>query len=359
MNRLTILLLAASLLCACRTTEDYLTDLHNSLDRTDSSLNLGVYDSGQLIHESLAGLMGSDVLSLTQMGRAVYQAGRILDGNEVPLLRAGAVNLLAHVALRYPLPPLDDPFSGERASDVGIALVEEFHRAMEPLQAGALIDGLESPDRVVAEENYARLLDVTGRSLPMDPNAWRQWWDSSRETFLAQAQEGAREPLRRLGKLQYGSLANARVILGFLSASARIHELPALKDDLETALVRLARQVVVHGINRSLRHDPDPDVRAAAARAAGAVLDPSFGRTLLDRLLDETSAPVRAAIVQALAPYPGRASVQTLIALLSDPERNIRILAASALDRMAGESLGSEQERWVLWWDREGKDRWP
>ncbi|HMS18107.1 MAG TPA: HEAT repeat domain-containing protein [Planctomycetota bacterium] len=359
MGRIFSLSMLLALIVACKSTEDHLADLHNSLDRQDSSLNLAVFDSGQLIHESLSGLANAPVLTLNQMGRSVYQAGRILDGNEVPLLRAGAVNLLAHIALRYPLPPLEQPYSQEKATDVGIALVEEFHLAMEPLQAEALIGGLASADRVVAEENYARLLELTGQSLPMESGPWTTWWEANRETFLTTSQGKAREPLRRLALLRYGSLANARVVLGFLSASARIHALPALRDELELALTRLSRQVVVHGLERALRLDPDSEVRTAAARAMESVKDPRFGIALLDRLLEEGDFAARGAIVQALKSYPSGRTIQGLIAQTNDLERSVRIKSVDVLTSMTGVTLGDDSEAWAQWWSKVGKDRWP
>jgi hypothetical protein len=359
MGRILYLAMIVTLFVACKDTEDYLADLHNSLDRQDSRLNLAVFDSGQLIHESLSGLANAEVLSLTQMGRAVYQAGRILDGNEVPLLRAGAVNLLAHIALRYPLPPLELAYSDEKASDVGIGLVEEFHKAMEPIQAETLIAGLSSADRIVVEENHARLVALTGQRLPQEASAWEAWWAANRDRFLREAQLKAKEPLNRLALLRYGSLANSRVVLGFLAASARIHSLPDIRDELELALTRLARQVVVHGLTRAIRTDPDPEVRAAAARGVRQVKDPSFQNILTNRLLEEQNASTRITIIHALSSYPSGASIHALIIQLGDLERGVRLQAYDVLKELTSANLPLDVEAWTIWWEATGKNHWP
>ena len=365
MGRVLLLVCALLLINACKDTEEYLADLHNSLESQESRLNLAVFDSGQLIHEGMRGLLKQEVLTLDQMGRAVYQAGRIVGGNEVPLLRADAINVLAHVALRYPLPPLEQPYREEKVRDVALDYVERFHRAMEPLQAEALIDGLENPDRVVVEENLARLKKVTGQNFPNDVALWRNWWLTAKPGFLAQAQQNAREPLEKLAFLDYGSrsrsslgLANSRIVLGFLAATERLHELPLLEDAMEVALTRISRQVVVYGIEYSLLEDKDPVVRAAAARGAGRVLDPRFGAALAVAAAAESSEAARIPMIQALSAYPGGRSIEALILCLMDRSRSVRYQAHQVLKNMTRMDLEDDPDIWEEWWNEEGAKLW-
>lgn len=350
-------LLALLLAGGCKNTEDYLSDIRTS-QNDDGRLNLQVYDSGLLIHEGLTGLMEQDALTLSQMGRAVNQAGTLLDKNEIALIRADAVTLLAHIALRYPLPPIDSPYVQEKGvGDTAIKLIQSIEDDARLLDVELKIPALSSTDRVVVERAHHELKQLTGQSFPAEADPWESWWKENRERVVGEVETKSREPLRTLAGLRYGSLSNARAVLGYLAVWLRAFDLTALRADFQAAIVRIARQVVVFGIQKAIR-DPDPVARIAAIRAAAAVLDPSFGDTLLFQFQREADPETRAQIVSALRFYPGSAALGGLLLALQDHDAALRIHARRTLTSIVGEDLGPGAGPWQLWYERDGKSLW-
>jgi hypothetical protein len=357
-----LILLLLVMLAACKNTEEYLADLAGSLNK-DGQLNPAVYDAGPLVHEAFSGLLEQDVLTLAQLGRAVHSAGLTLHATSGPatgpaLLRADALSVLAHLALRYPLPPLSEAFSALEVEKVAVESINSLHDALEILEAEDRIATLANPDQVLASENHVRLKELTGQDFPQDIAPWEAWWEANRARILQEAQDAARQPIVDLTYLRYASLASSRAVLGYIATRVALHDLPALRPELTTCITRLSRQVVVYGIQRGLE-DPDPLVRTGAARAAAEVLDPSFGPFLETAFGRETDTNARVRILKSLSFYPSRVAIFQLVASISDQARSVATTAREVLAVYVGEDFGEAPAPWRLWWEREGRTRWP
>lgn len=354
----TALLAVLALSFGCKGTEAYLLDVHTSTDSKGGS-RIEVYDADLLIHEAFVGIMRQEVLTLSQMGRAAYHCGRIIQWNESSLLRADAVSLLAHLALHYPTPALTEPFSEDkRIAGAATDGINALDAALKPLEAEHRINGLTHPDTVVVEQNWIELGKLTGQQLPLDAGAWESWWEDNRDDFVATAQENARAPLKTLTYLRYGSLASSDAVLGYLATRLAVSDLPALRDGMRTAQVRLARLVVEYGIIASLR-DKSPAVRSEAARAARRVLAATFGEALTDAFMGELHPEVKVQILKTLEWYPGRRTLRACLAAIDDTDRSVSLTSRDVLTALVGKDLGDQPAAWHVWWAREGKTRWP
>ena len=347
------------ILLGCKGPEEYLSDLKTSVDPNKGHLNLGVYDAGLLVHEGLTGLMDEEVLTLSQAGRAVHDAGWLLEVNEVPLIRADAVNLLAHVALRYPWPPLATSYSDEKnVGDVALANIELLHQATKELEAEPLLAALGSPDRAVVERAHTRLKEITGQSLPSDPAVWEEYWTRRKPAVQAEAARAATGPVATLGNLRFASLASSRSVLGYLSISLLGYDVPDLRPTLTDTIARIGRQVVIFGVLHAM-NDKDPVVRMAAYRAAQDVLDPGFEARLQERGAAERDQDARVQLLQTLRFYPGRRTIEALLTGLGDRRLAIAITARRSLAGLCEVDYGDDERAWWLWYEKEGRNRWP
>ena len=154
------------------------------------------------------------------------------------------------------------------------------------------------------------------------------------------------------------ALTQASAVLNFLGLHAAIFDMPEVYDAQRRTVLRVARQVVVLGIDRAIRSGDSP-VRGAGAQAAAQVLDPAFGAALAYAVPRERDGVARARMIEALASYPGKDTVFLLINQLRDDDRTVTVHAQRALVAIAGEDFGPEAPAWQLWWDRTGKSRWP
>ncbi|MAG55046.1 MAG: hypothetical protein CMJ83_02020 [Planctomycetes bacterium] len=342
----------------CKDTEEYLGDIHDSLDERGRA-DIAVFDSGLLIHEGLVGILDQQVLTLAQMGRAVHYCGRIVELSDVPLLRADAVALLTHLALRYPLEPVTKGYSDvDQVDRVAKEAIHTLDAAFSILDAGTRINALNSQDRVVREEAHAQLKETTGQDLPMEFDPWNAWWESGQNAFRIKTGRDAIEPLRTLTYLRYGTLAGSRGVLGYIAVRLTLHDVPELRDDMVVAIQRLSRLVVVHALRQALT-DEDPRVRAEAARAASRVLDPSFGVGLAKAFDVEFETDPKVQQLKTMEFYPSRITALSLLRGVQDPERGVALTARSVLTNFVGEDLGEDGVDWRIWWEREGKIRWP
>ncbi|NRA96261.1 MAG: hypothetical protein HRU14_08645 [Planctomycetes bacterium] len=353
----TALLAVLALSFGCKGTEGCLSDLVTSTDEGESRME--VYDADLLIHEAFVGIMRQEVLTLSQMGRAAHHCARIIEKNKSALLRADAVSLLAHLALRYPIPPLTEPFSQDVGADAAPDAINALDAALKPLEAEHRINGLTHPDKAVAEENWFELRKLfPDLRLPLDADAWESWWEKNRAGLVAAAQEKGRAPLETLAYLRYGSLTSSRAVLGYLATRLAVSDLPDLREGMQAAQVRLARLVVEYGIVGALR-DESPIVRAEAARAARRVLAADFGEKLTDVFAREVNPEVKVQILKTLEWYPGRSTLEFCLLALSDTERPVALTSRGVLASLAGKDLGDHPAAWHVWWEREGKIRWP
>ncbi|MAB91008.1 MAG: hypothetical protein CMJ90_16370 [Planctomycetes bacterium] len=354
----TALLVVLALSFGCKGTEAYLSDLYTATE-PDGTSKIDVYDADILIHEALVGIMDQEVLTVSQMGRAAHHCGRIGRKNRSALLRADSVSLLAHLALRYPLPALSESFSDDKPVDrFATDAINAFDAALKPLETEHRIAGLSHPDRIVAEENWVALKELTGERFPLEPGVWERWWEENRERLVARAQADGRAPLRTLAYLRYGSLPSTRAVLGYLSTRLVVSDLPDLRELMRVAHVRLARLVAEYGIARGLR-DESPAVRAEASRAARRVLAAGFGEELTDSLAREVDPVAKVQLLQTLEWYPSRMALELCLAALSDTDRSVSMTSRDVLTRLVGRDFGDQPAAWMVWWEREGKTRWP
>jgi len=350
------------MLAGCKGTEDYLEDLHNIQKNPRGHLPLDIYDAGQLAHEAFSALSTVEVMSLSQVGRSVAAAGRAVDRNEVPLLRAEAVSLLGRLALRYPIPPVNDPLAASK--DVRKTILREFSKlrdVVDRLTVGrALIPLLGSPDQADVERAYHSLKKITGKDLGRDAQAWERWWQENKSTFETQVSQDAHEPLRTLAKIRYPTLQLAHLVLTLIAYSVAIADLPELRQDISRATLSIGRQVVEQGIIKALE-DKSPMVKAEAALAAARVLSKSFGPVLASSLATTRDPDARVRIIRALKWYPPKGSMQALLLMLGDAQAPPAVVenARQTLVSLAGDEMGDDFRGWMTWWDREGKLRWP
>jgi hypothetical protein len=350
----------------CRGTEDYLGDLQDVYDRSGRRLRPEVYDAGQLVHEAFSGLSSERALTLSQMARAVAAAGSIvaMDREVVPLLQSQAAAMLGWLAVRYPIPPVSEPWqiSGAEASEAVAEQIAILGEQQERLGVPANIALLNSPDHAVRDRAAERLEAATGRSYGRNSTAWENWWATHGPAWRREAAMVSAGPMEIIGGARFSDprqgLTQAAAVLNFLGLHAAIFDMPDLRAVQERTILHVARQVVVLGIDRAIRMG-DSGVRGLGAQAAAQVLDPTFGAALEYALPRERDSVARARLIEALAHYPGKKTIELLMTQLRDDDRTVTTHAHRALVAIAGEDLGPEAPAWQLWWDQTGKARWP
>lgn len=357
---LPLLLSVFVLFSGCKGTEEYIEDLYACHD-PDGSLNLAIYDAGQLVHEAFAGIHRQEALTWSQLARTLSVAARIAEKNEVPMLRAQALALGASLTLRVPLPPVREPLRDDPGfSDTVFEQSEALTRAVAVLEAGTdLIPRLSSPDAAEVERAYARLKQVTGEDLARDAAAWESWWAENRERLRREAAAGAQEPMGVLGGLRYPRVGTARAVLGIIGNMLAVQDIPSLRPAARRAVRNIGRQVVELSVVRALRRDPSALVRGEAALAAARIRAPDFGEPLVQALRLEPDSGARVRMVRALAWYPGRTMLETMVELQADESRSVRINARELLVRFTRRDFGSDAGAWIRWWEESGRKHWP
>jgi hypothetical protein len=358
-----ILLVAALVAAGCKNTEDYIYDLGEVYDRSNKRLRPEVYDAGQLVHEAFAGISEQQALTISQMARSVALSGYIvaMDREVVPLCQAQAVWTLGRLAVRYPIPPISEPFeTTEKAQveDIVSTQISILGEQQDRLGIPHQIALLSNPDRAVVEKSRERLREVSGEDRGCDAKAWESWWTNTGPSVRYEAAQASVGPMTIIGQARFTELTQAAAVLNFLGLHAAIFDMPELRAVQEQTLLRVARQVVVLGIDRALRRG-DATVRGAGALAAAMVIDPSFSASLMYALQREKDSVARARIIEALASYPGRETLLVLLSQLREDDLTVSVQAHRALVAISGEDFGSESARWQLWWDQTGKSRWP
>jgi HEAT repeat protein len=213
--------------------------------------------------------------------------------------------------------------------------------------------------------------DMTGLTeFGRDVGQWDRWWrgqqNKSPEQFLnerrAEREGSARQAIERL------KIA-AQSIDRMVEDHHRPITDPQLRDadllgylndpspEFRAAGARLVNQDLNAGLPiassvkerlRDLIGDSSPDVRRRVAFALAAVNDPRAAKSLLAQLQREKIEPVKAALMQALAPTMNIAAVPDLVRLLDDPAFQVSEAAAAALRELGPEIAKSpELERTV------------
>ena len=357
--KITPLLLCIALLAGCKTTEDRIQDLYSSVD-DEGRLNLQVFDAGQLVHEGMSGIVDAEVLTLSQMGRSVHASALIIEGNEVALCRADAARLLGHIALYYPVPPVAERLDTTKGvAKEALECVTQIADASRYFRIeNQLIPALDNPDRAVVEKAREDLVKLVGEDLGSTADAWVAWWDANSARITGEAIERSAPLLERLAEMRYRRLSDARAVLGFIATSLALQDIAELRQPMQDVVLRTSRQVIVYGLLKGLQ-DKDKSVRMDAALAAGQVLDVAFGPALLEALVRERDPDARIHIIQTLEAYPARSTAQALLVSLQDPDPQIALNAREVLARQVGQDFGEDDAAWRIWWEREGKSRWP
>ena len=353
-----LLVLVLAVLPGCKSTEDYLYDLHKAQDDA-GHVNLAVYDSGTLIHEALSALVETGTLTLSQMGRAVYYSSLIIEKNEVPLLRADAAALLGRIGLYYPLPPRTEPLDREaQVAEVAMQQLEAITQATRLLPIpDSLIPRLESADLSDVEAAHGELVALTGQDVGRSADAWRAWWRQNEAGIVQRAIDDVPGPLRSLRMLHYESLGSARSVLGFVTIIAPLYQIQAVQEQTSLTVIALARRATVLAISKALI-DPAASVRTAAALATQAIRDPELGPRLILSFQQEQDTQARAHLARALVHYPGRKTLAALILALEDGDPALTFVVRNVLVEMTAHDLGANPEDWVIWWQRGGEDLW-
>ena len=287
-----LVILAVLGAAGCKNTEDYLYDLSDVYDRSDRRLRPEVYDAGQLVHEAFSGLSEQQTLTLSQMARAVALSGYIvaMERDVVPLCQAQAVWTLGRLAVRFPVPPFDEPYEHvERAEveDLVASQITLLGEQQERLGVPQQIALLSNPDLAVDEKALERLRQVTGQDFPRNAGPWQAWWSRNGPAFRREAADVSAEPLRIIGQSRFSTLAQAAAVLNFLGLHAAIFDMPEARDVMRRSILRVARQVVVLGIDRA-RVDLDSLELARSGDArrddatTGRPFDDRLGQFLLD-----------------------------------------------------------------------------
>jgi len=202
--------------------------------------------------------------------------------------------------------------------------------------------------------------DMTGLTeFGRDVGQWERWWrgqqDKSPEQFLAERRaerEGsARQAIERLKiatqsidrmvEDHHRPISDPKLrdadILGYLndpSPEFRAAGARLVNQDFNAGLP-IAPAVVAR--LRELIGDSSPDVRRRVAGAIAAVNDTGAAKSLIAQLRREKIEPVKAALMQALAPTKNIAAVPELIQFLEDPAFQVSEAAAWALKELGPE----------------------
>jgi hypothetical protein len=224
--------------------------------------------------------------------------------------------------------------------------------------AGDKLMDLANPARgeveAVRAASFASLRRLARADLRDDYETWRSWWEVVREK---PAEEWARELIRHY-QLRGAELeqAQARMVQRYLELLRSLYRslpqtelLERLTRDLEDELSAV-REFAMERVSRLLRDgvlvgdnlrggvverldDPDPALRARAARLLDEQNEPQLAVLLGDRLAAEPSPVAAEGYLRVLARRPARAALDPILARLGDERASaaLRDAAADAL----------------------------
>ncbi len=98
-------------------------------------------------------------------------------------------------------------------------------------------------------------------------------------------------------------------------------------------------------------------VRWDACTALGAMREPASLDAVVPLLRSDESTNVKRAAAQTLAKIGGDRAVPPLIAATADPEAGVAKAAAVALLELTGQSFGARREAWEAWWAAQPRSR--
>ncbi|HET6204484.1 MAG TPA: HEAT repeat domain-containing protein [Planctomycetota bacterium] len=193
--------------------------------------------------------------------------------------------------------------------------------------------------------------------------------DRSAALFAVGVLEGLKHPeagrsLRRL--LQSSDVVVMAAAADALGARGEIEAAPDLRKETSVS-DPAARAAVVGALSdllpededwkkrlRQFAEDRDREVRVAAALALGGNGGVE-ALPVLERMLFDREASVRAAAIEGLARGRLKAAVPILLARLRKEQGRLREDFAAALRRITGQAFGREPADWERWWVAEGE----
>jgi cyclophilin family peptidyl-prolyl cis-trans isomerase len=156
-------------------------------------------------------------------------------------------------------------------------------------------------------------------------------------------------PAARIAELdEISRLEDARDVGDGRLGQLLAHEDPRVRARAALAIGRVADPAAFPPVREALR-DAEPQVRAAAALALGLAGDEEAEPALLRRLALDDGRPERLADLEALGRVGGERAVPALVASLGEPEPEVRAAAARALgnygyrQRLVGRLGAAEQ----------------
>ncbi len=322
-------------------TREMVADIAEFLGRSDPSRHAGklsaLHDTATFAHrpdlppttgaclEEVRILAASGYASWREVAVATFLVTRVAAEDAAALNRGEAVRALERLGAM--VQEAEDPPAAGTTEEETSKAIHRLHEIHDPAS------GLHRAEAAVCRE----ILRALG---------------SFAVSLRAEAPEAqVRLELRLLRGMLMGVVAETR--------SEEAHGAPEDRDAVDRAVVNLAAQAVRLSVAAALRFDPQATVRAAAARAAGALRSPALAGVLGGAFAREDATGVRREIVLALgrscaAPGQGReAAVPVLVVALEDGDESVAANAREALRALAGRDLGPRPEPWIAWWGQE------
>lgn len=277
------------------------------------------------------------------------------DVQQADLARAAASALTRYRGNDLVLQRLIDRTADRRGEASRRATIQALGALPEKRVADTLIRLLSSPDesREVRAAAVTALTEMTGATLNgNDVGRWRAWWEANRRLPDAQfreaiiASKAARYDALRPAQDQLVSATRERLAQMYrrLPPEQRTTELLAMLGDesppiraIASAIVREDKQSaanVPQEVQERLRqmvNDVDASVRLEVANALWALNYAPALEAILSQLPREPNPEVRAALARALAPIQDLRAVPVLVNLLSDPDNSVARAAALAI----------------------------
>lgn len=267
-------------------------------------------------------------------------------------------------------------------------LFETLGRGLAFDAVPVLIEGLQSPAQSLRQASWNALKRISGRDLPAETQAWRDWWkinrvksreeileeqlrdrarrvealkedvkdmqdrfdellrvarsaEDGKPTVLLQALDSKHERLRQYAAFRLARLDTETLNLLPLDdqksydilKTALDSESVELKRNVTAAIVRLEGNSATDLVRRALE---DQDAQVLLQAIEGISQDPGEDVTkrLVELLRDHKDPQVREAAANALGKAGAQQATPALVSALSDPAENVRWFAVEGLRKL-------------------------
>lgn len=273
---------------------------------------------------------------------------------------ATARNAAAAALGQFASPEVIKPLAAVVADDKApvvqrVAAISALGRTMQRDAIQVLVGALDNPTKDVDAAALAALEQATAQEF-RDADQARQWWQQTRDIPLPEWQ---RIQLLRLAQRNNRLTQRVHDLQNRLTATLReaYFRLPEVERDaalaadisdampavrllgLDLAQTRLADgkplSEPLTALIRNLLSDPEPSVRAAAARTVTALRDPLDAPRFVELISRETDPDVRHALINGLGYIGAQATIKPLLVLLDDPDTGSVEEAVGAIGRLA------------------------